>query len=78
MLPIVLANVYVCGSLPYILLTFCHTVVYIYIHTHIQEVSTLGQVHAAIRIGDWKLLLNEWDVGTYEEEDINDHLFLDK
>ena len=49
-----------------------------YFMCHLQEVSRLGDVHAAIRVGDWKLILNEWDVGTYGEQDINDQLFLDK
>ena len=46
-------------------------------YTYSQEVSTLGEVHAAIRVGDWTLILNEWYVGTYDE-DINDQLSLDK
>ena len=35
----------------------------------------LGGIRASIRKGDWKLMLNEWDIGAYGEGDINDDLF---
>lgn len=46
----------------------------------VQEVSRLGEARAGLRVGEYKLLLNEWDVNAtaYDEQDMGPQLFVDK